>query len=240
MNAQVPPFAATAMWLIAAVGLGMVAGCRSPNFPPPPLQKIAVDLTKLPRQTFAGLRQHDAPQPVWTLEHYHTLGQPDISPDGRWLVVTRTGAWDRHGEWLVVVDLVNRVATDYKVPAPGLVGAAVFSRDGRELLGIVNTPEGHGFARWSFPAMTVAVTPLGAGVAFAAALTHAQDRAVVMREDGVTGVFDLALCTKLFEVTFQQGKMAFYSTALAISPDDTVVASGVIHPGNEWGALAPS
>lgn len=134
----------------------------------------------------------------------------------------------------MVVDLVNRSATDYKVPAPGLVGTAVFSRDGRQLLGIVDTPAGYGLARWDFPAMTLTTTALGPGAAFAAAFTHAQDRVVVMREDGVIGVFNLSSGAKLFEVSFQQGKVAFYTTAIAISPDDSVVTSGAIHPGNEW------
>lgn len=202
------------------------------NDAPPPTETINVELKTMPHRAFAGLRQNDAPQPVWTLGDIHPLGQPVISPDGHWLVITRRG--DRYGELLVIVDLVNRKATEYKVPLPGVVGAAVFSRDGGELRGIVNTPQGYGFARWDFPAMKLKIIQLGPGVAFAAALTHKQDRAVVMREDGVACVFDVATGTKRFDVTIQQGKVDFYSAALAISPDDTVVNSGVIRPGNEW------
>ena len=62
----------------------------------PPLETIAVDLKTLARRPFAGLRQHDAPQPVWTLEHKYPLGHPNISPDGRWLVITRPGEWLKH------------------------------------------------------------------------------------------------------------------------------------------------
>ena len=217
---------------IAAVVLALTPLIRAQsNDAPPPAETINVELKTMPRRAFAGLRQNDAPQPVWTLGDLHPLGQPVISPDGHWLVITREG--DRYGEWLVVVDLVNRKATEYRVPVLGVIGAAEFSRDGRALLGIVNTPEGYSFARWDFPAMKMAMTQLGPGIAFASALTHAQDRAVVMREDGVIGVFDLASGTKRFEVTFQQGKVNFFSAALAISPDDTVVNSGVIRP-NEW------
>jgi WD40 repeat protein len=262
MNTPDTSFILKLAGLAATVCLGLLAGCKSPQSPkpttpavpvvvpalpieappienpppnePPPAQAIKVELKTIPRWNFAGLRQNDAPQPAWTLEYYHALGQPVISPDGRWLVITRTGDWFKHGEWLVVVDLVSRKATECKIPAPGLVGAAEFSRDGRELLGIINTPEGYGVARWSFPAMQVVIAPLGQGVAIAAALTRAQDRAVVMREDGVISVFDLARSAKQFEVTFQQGKVSFYTTALAISPDDTIVTSGAIHPGNEW------
>ena len=220
--------------ILSGVAVVPAIAAAPPDEAAPPLQTIDVDLKTLARRPFAGLRQLDAPQPVWTLEHEHPLGQPIISPDGRWLVITRAGDWHKHGEWLVVVDLVNRKATDCKVPAPGLVGSAVFAANGRELLGIVNTPEGYGYARWGFPAMKVAITQMGQGTAIAAALSHAKDRAVVMREDGVIGVFDLAGGAKRFEVTYQKDKVEFYSAAIAITPDDTVVTSGAIQPGNEW------
>ena len=51
-----------------------------------------------------------------------------------------------------------------------------FDRDGSALLGIVNTAEGHAFARWDFPAMHLMTSPLGPGRAVGAALTHAQKK----------------------------------------------------------------
>jgi WD40 repeat protein len=205
--------------------------------PPPPAprtEQIVADLASLPRQTFAGIFQKDAPQPLWTLEHKHPLGHPAISPDGRWLVITRTGDWFRHGEWLVVIDLQNRTSREHRVPAPGLAQPAEFAPDGARLLGVVNTPRGHGIARWTLPALDCTITELGEGRAIAAALTHRQDRALVMRESGAVVVYDLADGSKRLEVPPQSPKTEFFQAGLAVSPDDQLVAAGAIHPGNEW------
>lgn len=140
----------------------------------------------------------------------------------------------KEGKVLVLADLASRTVAEHRVAAPGVVSQAVFSRDGRELLAVVNTPTGHAFARWTLPEMTLTVKPLASGEAIAAAFTHAQDQAVVMRADGMIGVFTLATGAKRFDVSFQQNTANFYRSSLAISPDDQFVSSGVIHPGNEY------
>ena len=241
--------------IFATAGLGfgllLIGGCATPSatkttavpspsvqsppvavVTPPPAEILTVDLKAIPRQTFGGIFQDNAPQPLWTIEHYNPLGQPDISPDGRWLVLNR--AEGKEGKVLVLADLANRTVAEHKVAAPGVVSQAVFSRDSRELLAVVNTPAGHAFARWSLPSMTLTVKHLASGEAIAAAFTHAQDQAVVMRADGMIGVFNLATGVKRFDVSFQQGTANFYYVALAVSPDDQFVSSGVIHPGNEY------
>lgn len=236
--------------LLAAAGAGLLAlaACRTPTTPPaahapipaptpspaPPTEHVVARLDALPRQTFSGIFQKDAPQPLWTIDHYHPLGHPALSPDGRWLVITRTGDWFRSGEFLVVVDLANRSSREQRVPAPGLTMPAQFSADGSHLLGVVNTPRGHALARWSLPALDYALTDLGEGVAIAAALTHRQDRALVMRENGAVTVYSLADGKSLLEVPPQSPEPKLYTSALAVSPDDKLVAAGAIHPGNEW------
>ncbi|MEO6994562.1 MAG: WD40 repeat domain-containing protein [Lacunisphaera sp.] len=179
------------------------------------------------------MRQTAAPQPAWSIQHRDTFGYPVISPDGRWIVLTRPGAFYRHGETLLVVDLIGRTVSEYKPPAPGVVGHVVFDLKGEFLLGVVNDSEGYSLARWEFPAMALKVIPLGTGKAIAATLTHSLDRVVVTREDGTIGVFQCGTGKKLIEVAYQKGDK-YYSAGLAISPDDSVVASGVIQPGNEF------
>ena len=244
------PFAA---WMIVGIGMILVAGCLGPKSAPapiadtsapavstvaedellPPVQTNLVDLKTMPRQTFTGLRQNEAPAPAWTLEHYHALGHPVISPDGKWLVITRPGNWFRHGECLVVVDLMNRKVSEHTPPLPGVVGSVVFDREGRNLLGVVNTTGGYSLARWDFPAMSLNLTNLGTGIAIAATLTHAQDRVLVMRDDGIVGVFDATDGAKLLDVGFQKGKPEFYSSALVVTADDAIIISGVVHPANQ-------
>jgi WD40 repeat protein len=196
--------------------------------------QIAADVATLPHHTFSGIFQKDPPQSLWTLDHYHSQGYPVISPDGRWLVLTRTGDWFRHGEWLVVVDLKNRTALEQRVPPPGLTPPAVFSLDGTLLLGVVNTPRGHGLARWKMPSLEVSIADLGEGVAISATFTHKQDRVLVMREGGDVTVYDLADGRKRLEVAPHDPSAKFYNSALAVSPDDQLVAAGIIQPGNQW------
>lgn len=235
----------------ACVGMLILSGCRTstspaspspvvaaetpaPLAPAPATEHLTANLDSIPRETFAGIFQKDAPQPLWTIEHKHPLGHPTISPDGRWLVITRTGDWFKHGEWLVVIDLLNRTSREQRVPVPGLAQPAAFSPDGSQLLGIVNTPHGHGLARWSMPSLELKVSDLGTGVVIAAALTHKQDRALVMRESGAVAVYSLADNRLLLEVPPQAPEAKFYTSALAVSPDDTLVAAGAVHPGNQW------
>jgi WD40 repeat protein len=203
-----------------------------PQPPAPPPETFAIALKDIPRQSFKSVSQTQAPQPLWTLDHYHPLGHPAISQDGRWLALNR--AEGKEGKVIVLFDLLNRKSSEYPVPAPGLVGEPVFSRDSKELWSVVNSSSGFAFSRWSLPAMNLQTVPLESGEAIHAAFTHAQDRVVVMRADGVAAVFDLASAAKLHEVTYQQTKANFYFTSLAISPDDQFVSSGVIHPGNEY------
>lgn len=220
---------------VAAAPVAMLPPASSPQPPPahlPPPETFAIALKDIPRQSFKSVSQTEAPRPLWTLDHYHPLGHPAISPDGRWLALNR--AEGKEGKVIVLVDLVNRKPSEHRVPAPGLVGEPVFSRDSQELWSVVNSPSGFAFARWSLPSMTPRLQPLEAGEAIAAAFTHAQDRAVVMRADGVAAVFDLSSAAKLHEVAHQQNQANFYFTSLAISPDDRFVSSGVIHPGNEY------
>jgi len=76
--------------VVAGLTLCSRAGADSNNAAPPTI-KIVADPDALPRQTFAGVFQKDAPKPLWTLDHYHPLGHPAVSPDGHWLAITRTG-----------------------------------------------------------------------------------------------------------------------------------------------------
>jgi len=98
-------------------------------------------------------------------------------------------------------------------------------------------------ARWKLPSLELSIADLGEGVALAATLTHKQDRVLVMREGGGVAVYDVADGRKRLEVAPQDTEAKFYSSALAVSPDDQLVAaasfirattgcSGASTPGN--------
>lgn len=204
-----------------------------PSSPPPPRTRIfPVALKDIPRRGPDEVNGAEVARPLWTLDHYHPLGHPAISADGRWLALNR--AWNQEGKTLVLFDLANRRGTEHAVPAPGLVSEPVFSRDSREIWSVANSATGFALVRWSLPTMSSRLLPLGSGKAHHAAFTHARDRVVVLRADGIAAVFDLASGKMLHEVAHLEGKANFYFHSPAISPDDEFVSSGIIHPGNDY------
>lgn len=194
----------------------------------------SMDLSAAPLLKFTGLRQTDAPQPLWTIAVRPALAfdpdgvHPAISVDGRWLALSEESDFRHPGSWLGLVDLENRqMIKDVLIKPTFFVGHPVFDRSRQDLLrAVVNTSNECALANWTVPDLEATFLKLDFGKAISATFAHQQDKAVIMREDGVLGVFDTAMGNKLLEVDFYKDQK-IRPKGIALSRDDDIVTMGL-------------
>lgn len=179
-------------------------------------------------QAEAAHPRAEGPQPIWTIEQRMPIGRAYISPDGNGLLIVKNVyRWPQ--DRLTWVDLrARRVAQDISIAPAGIIGIPYFSPSSDSFRAVVNTPDGCALATWTLPDFQMTKTNLGFGLARAAALTHRQDKAIVMREDGLIGVFDAADAKKRMEVDFHTSGEIVACQEMAVTWDDAVVTSGIL------------
>lgn len=195
------------------------------------------DLEDAPILKFGGLRQADAPQPLWSVALQPALSinpgtvpdrvLPTVSADGKWLVIAEETVFKRLGKWVCLINLeTHQIVKELQISPNYIVSQLVFTPSRNDLIqAIVNNSNGCSLATWTVPDLKDTVLDLGFGKAINAVFSHSGDKVVVRGENKIIGVFDTTSGTKLLEVTSHTND-AVPLNGIAISWDDEIVTSG--------------